>query len=161
MATNISRHWTGQDECQKKRLFDISHLILWKSHQIYLQTSMSKNNHGYSTVGKLWATLPCPILWQYTGCFIMIDIKYLLTARSLVQFPSSCKIWDQTDKMPKNESKNQIKTVYQDNFPLKIQYFFILETPEYRRQKTVVWHFKSLVSKCTCLRKNLPHASAH
>jgi len=29
---------------------------------------------------------------------------------SFVQFPSSCKISDQTDKIPKNESKNQINS---------------------------------------------------
>ena len=37
---------------------------------------------------------------------------------SLVHFPSFCKISDQTDKMPRNESKNKIIMVNKNTFPL-------------------------------------------
>ena len=58
------------------RVFNISHWILWKSHHIYLQTSMSKNNYGYSTLGKLWATLIWHIVIQMFEKLENLKLKY-------------------------------------------------------------------------------------
>ena len=40
-------------------------------------------------------------------------IKYFF---SLVQLPSSCKMSEQSDKMPRNESKNKIIVVKENTF---------------------------------------------
>ena len=40
---------------------------------------------------------------------------------SLLQFPSSCKIFNQTDNNRRNESKNKIMMVNKNTFPLYIQ----------------------------------------
>ena len=36
----------------------------------------------------------------------------------MVQFPSSCKISDQTNKMPGKENKNKIIMVNENTFPM-------------------------------------------
>ena len=51
-------------------------------------------------------------------CFLEFLTKVFF---SLVQFPSSCKTLDQTKKMPRNESKNEIIMVTENTFPRSIQ----------------------------------------
>ena len=74
---------------------------------------------------------------------------------SLTQFPTSCKILDQTDKMPRNESKNKIIMVNENTFLCKFNIQNHLNTLEYGRQNSICKNFKNQMSKWSGLRDKM------
>ena len=52
--------------------------------------------------------------------YFFLEFSWIISDRffSLVHFPSFCKISDQTDKMPRNESKNKIIMVSTNTIPM-------------------------------------------
>ena len=55
-------------------ILNISLWFLWKPHQIYPKTSMSKNNFGYPSLWKLWDTLTL----TYQQGLYNWDIQFIL-----------------------------------------------------------------------------------
>ena len=79
----------------------------------------------------------------------------------LLHFPSSRKISDQSDKMPRNETKNKTAMYNEKHFLCKFNIQPTSDTLEFGRQNSICLNCKDQISKCPDLSQILPPVLVH